>query len=382
MKIKIFFVIIFLNIAILTSCNYKDLDKYYIALGMAIDKDAQLNNYKLTIEAYNFKTGEKGNIIQPLLIESTGKTITDAVANSVSISGKELTLVHIKVIIISQELAQEGIISSIDWIFRNNISPQTYLLISTDKTAKEIMQTSTEPAPLVSISLFNLISSNYAVSSFISQNVIELISSLQNKTASAVLPVVSSKKSDGKTIFTVNSSAVFKGDKVSNFLNDQESKIALLIRNDLKGGILSVDEKNNEDSVEKISLKILKSKTKINPINHNGKIVIEIKSAIDTNFVELKGSSDYISIDKRDILKRNMENMLANQIKTLVHKTQKNSSTDIFGFSSAIQRRMPQFFKEIEPNWDVFYKSIEIQPVVNINIEQSGYASKPLEIGD
>src|SRR4051794_23013200 len=105
-------------IIMLTGCwNYKEIDKLAIVAGAAIDKED--DQFLLTAEVVKTK-GEKDSKPESLKIEGRGKTIFDATRNINKVSGKRLYWSHAKVIIISQEVAREGIIPAIDLFNRDH----------------------------------------------------------------------------------------------------------------------------------------------------------------------------------------------------------------------------------------------------------------------
>ena len=381
-KFILIFIVLISSINLSACWNYKDIETLGIVAGAAIDKDVQNNNYILTIEVANQKSEGKGGQFKSQIIESTGDTVFDAIRNAITKSGKKLFWSHCQVVIVSKDIAREGIIQVLDFFTRHDeIRADVHIIISAANTAEEILKTPVESNDIVSFYLNNTLESYGNVSKSIPNEQIQFMNEISTKTTSATAPVVNIKTYNNKTIPEISGSAVFKNDKLEYFINGQESEIALMIRDDLKGGLLTLQETNLNANM-KITLEILGSKTKINPSIENGIISMKIDTKMQVEIGELEGSVDFINKDNSKILKKDIENKIANEIKNLVTKTQNNSSTDIFDFSGTIQRKMPNYWRKVEGNWDEIYKSLKIQPNVEIDIISSGKSQKSIKIGD
>ena len=117
--------------------NYREVDKFFVVAGVAIDK-GKTARYSMTAEFINI-SGGKDSKMASKTVSAEGKTLFDAARNIIAVSGKRLYWSHIKVIIISKELASEGILNILDFIMRDSETREdTPILISKDETAKEI----------------------------------------------------------------------------------------------------------------------------------------------------------------------------------------------------------------------------------------------------
>lgn len=140
-KLLIILLIILLMMALTLNSfgcwNYREVESLAIVSGMAVDKAENRKDFLITIETVQIQGG-KETPIKSLRIESTGKTVFDAVRHAIKISAKRLYWPHSEVVIISQEVAREGIISVVDWVNRSSELRLTLnILVSKEKTAKE-----------------------------------------------------------------------------------------------------------------------------------------------------------------------------------------------------------------------------------------------------
>jgi spore germination protein KC len=108
-------VVLAANTMLLSGCwNYREIDKLAIVAGVAIDREQETNRFLMTTEIIDLKSSGKEVEIKSQKIDTEGETIFDAVRNMIKISAKRLYWSHLKVIIISQDIAKEGVVQVID----------------------------------------------------------------------------------------------------------------------------------------------------------------------------------------------------------------------------------------------------------------------------
>ena len=97
-----------------------ELHEKLMIQGIAIDLNHENNNnnYKLTVQAYDFKNPEDKNEPKIRVIESIGNTVSEALENLKKITGLTPLYSQNKIIIFSEELAKNGIIKIIDFFSR------------------------------------------------------------------------------------------------------------------------------------------------------------------------------------------------------------------------------------------------------------------------
>lgn len=365
-------------ISLLSGCwNYKETEKMAIVAGFAIDKKD--DNYLINTEIIVIKRGKESNI-ETKLITSEGATIFDAVRQNIKTVGKKLYWTHAEIVVVSKEIAEEGIVPVVDWIARDAEPRLTlHILVSKEKTAKEILEQQAISAGIISFELNEMLQSQKSLSFSADIEEWEFLQRLASDGLSATLPTVQLLSKNGKTINEISGAAVFKKDKLVGFLDGEETKTLLFIRNKLKGGVLV--NKDSEDNVV-TSLEILKSKTKIKPSYDESKITMEIKTTTDTALDEIGGSKNYLEESSIEQLEETYEAALEGSIINLVRKTQEEFNSDIFGFGKSVKMNMPSLWKQIGPEWNDMYKNVEVQVHSTINIKNSAIMQKPIKVGD
>jgi spore germination protein KC len=372
----------FLNMFFITGCwDYRELDEMAIVAGVAIDKEG--DKYLLTVEISNVPSGKEAKP-ESKIVSEKGDTIFDAIRNIIKTSGKELYWGHSDIIILSQEIAREGIIQAIDLFSRDpEARMSTNLLISKEKTAAEILEQQSTTSAIHAKDISRMLASQYRLSKAPVIEVHQFVNTLTGGGKSAVLPAIGISVNQGKSNWELSGTAVFKKDKLIGFLDGEDTKYFLFVINKVKAGSL-IQKESTEGPKVNVTLEILPetTKTKIKPVYSDGKLSMELDVSITVAIAEIGGSENYISEPGLSKLKKDAEKSLENNIKRVVKKVQNDYDSDIFGFGSIIKDDMPDVWREIENDWEEIYKDLDISVNSDIEIINSALLLKPIKIGD
>ena len=117
-RIALLTFIVLMNLVFATGCwNYREVDEFSIVTGVAVDKGIE-NQFQMTVEIVQISSG-KDTKMTSKTITVEGKTMFDAARNLISSSGKRLYWSHAKVLILSKEIASEGVTKIIEWYTRD-----------------------------------------------------------------------------------------------------------------------------------------------------------------------------------------------------------------------------------------------------------------------
>ncbi len=358
--------------------NYKDIEKSLIISGLAIDKNKTGDKYLITVEVLDFEMGKEAKQ-GTRFIESEGKTLFDAVRNAINIVGKKLYWAHANIAVVSEEIAKEGLIPVLDFMYRDSeVRTEMNILISKEKTARELLMQEMLLSQASSDNIHNMLDEQNTSGKFPNVLVYKLINCIKNE--NAVLPAVELKEILGKKTTVITSTAIFKKDKLIGYLNLDESQALLFARNEIKGGLITFGIDNN-DNTDMISLEIFKSKTKVNPRYDNNELTMDIDINVDASIAELQTSTDYISGKNFEKLKKSAEKDVKTSVENLIQKAQLEYNADIFGFGSKIKGDLPKVWKSIEGDWkNGIFKNLETNVKVYIKIRNSAFIRKAISL--
>ena len=382
-RVFILIAIFIINSILLSGCsNYRELDKLTLIAGLTIDKNEQ-GKYLVTVETVDLNEGGRDTKIKSKLIDSYGDTVVDAVRNLLNIVSPKPYWGQLQLVIISQEVAKEGIVKILDTLVRyTEVRLNIDIIVSKGKTAKEIFDSQILTTEIRSYEIKKMLgeqmrylSKTYRVKAY------EIINYLSGEGISSVMPAIRVTENQGEKTAELSGSAVFKRDKLVGFLNGDETKSLLFIRDKIRGGVLSVKEPPRSGHAN-VTLGIEGSKTKLKPAYSNGKVTINIQINTKVTMLENGTNKSFMDENKRSVLKHDTEEMLKANIKNVIRKVQEDYGADVFGFGNTIYRDMPSLWKEIKPGWKDIFKSLDVNVSINIDIRNLGLLDKPIKVGD
>ncbi len=371
--------------------NYKELDDYSIITGIAIDKSEDKYEVSVLISNASKSSGESPDSAnsQSVVYSGKGASIYKALKDIGLISPKELYLDHFSILVISEEIAEEGVYNIIDFFLRYpNARKDFYVAISKDCKAKDTLKIVTPLTDFPSQSISdNLESSsrlqgaitnlNYnelvydliAPGQEVSVNSIEIIGDIEKGSSKE-----NTESSEPKTYLKLSNLAIFKDDKFIKWTTEKESDGINIINNkitemyikiELNGGYVVVSPVNFSSNIE-IKFKDDEPKFTIN-IGGNAK-VMEVSGNID-----LEDDSVIKEIKK----KSNKE------LKSYVNKAIKlaiDNETDIFGFGNKLYKSYPNYFNKVKDDWNKNLKNLNISVKSNLIIKSISSTQNSVEV--
>ncbi|MEG0025944.1 MAG: Ger(x)C family spore germination protein [Bacilli bacterium] len=384
---KIFkIIIIFLLIIFFSGCyNYQELNELAIVSAIGIDKNKA--GYKMTIQVMNTKkNGSDTNAAgeQPKFVTYTleGKTIQSILRDTVLKSPRRLYVNHMQLLVISEQLAKDGIHDILDWFARDSESrKQFYVIVSRNNNTADILNILTSLETLNSKKIYDNIETDSEFLGVSEQTTFEnlLATYLGNKkelslsTIKSVGNIAKGETSDNikdsvpdaKTILMPM--AIFKGDKMIGYLTKEESIGISFINNEIKKTII-----NYKCNPEKyISSEIIDVKTSLKADPQKAIVTIKIKGKANINEI----NCDWNLEDDKIIKKA--EKMLDNKVEKIVENSVENIklkyNSDIFGFEDLFYKTDYKYYKKIKANWynDTF-KNIKVIVKADINLIEKG----------
>jgi spore germination protein KC len=366
-------------ILFLNGCwNYREIEQMTIVQGLAIDQaDGQ---FLITIESIAPKGGD-AMIMEPDLTSAEGETIFDVVRNLIMTTGRRVYWSHAKVIIISEDIAREGITPVLDYVTRDaEMRENMWILLSREATAKTILEGKVKMHDTISIHLDDMMDAQKNISKYNAMELWRLQEGISAVGLSPSIPTVTMHRNKDEEISLAYGAAIFKKDRMVGWLNGIETRAMLLTRGELKGGLLVIPNvgKTNTD----VTLEIFKSTTKLHPSVKNNELIMNIDVETEVNIADIAGTEDFISEPGRQVLTEDAEKSVKIQIEDTIRKVQKQWESDVFDFGGVVNRELPEYWKNNKTRWSEVF--VRIKPEVNVNIKIRGSAltSKPVKLGD
>ncbi len=361
------------SVIVLTGCwNYREINQDFIATAAAIDKGE--DGYLVTVEITTPKKGSEKALENDYIIEQ-GRTIFEAIRKTILQSGRKLYWGHAKVIIISKEVAEEGILPILDFLARDTeVRNKVWLMISMEENASVLLKGKDEVHDAIGFHIDEVLKNQKDIGMFYA---VDLLAFLRDLSTEGIEPTIATSKlipSGDGSVPRVEGMAIFECDKMIGWLDGIDVKSFLVIIDEFQGGEFATLEIEGL----RVTLEIQKIKTKVKPILENEKITMDISITMDAGIVEINGEEDYMSEDKVEQMRKTMEGNIEKDIKKLIKKVQEEYKVDIFGFGNAIYRYEPKVWKEIRDEWHEEFPKVEVQINVDITIKGTGLLQKQI----
>lgn len=381
-KIKILINIFW--ILILTGCyNYRELNNLAITSAIGINKSD--DGYELIIQVVNSqKQGSDGSSSsdQPkfIIYKTRGATIQEALRNIILESPKRLYLNHNSLLIISEEVAKDGIKDIMDIFARDSeFRKQFMVLISKNDNTKDVISILTS---LENLNAKNIKDSIITDHEYLGSSSIitfeKLLSLYLNKRIDISLPSVimkgnltigkeddNIKESDPSARLLLDDLAVFQEDKLIGYLNKKDSINVSIINNKINNSIYTY--KCNNDQY--LSIEIIGSKSEIKTPHSGNQLTINVSQKANIN--ETTCNIDLENQSELENLQKDIEKQIEKEILTTINKSINDFNSDIFGFEDKIYKNDPKYYKELK---DIYKNELLKKLNFNVNVNLNLYA--------
>ena len=356
---KFVLIIITLFILLISSgCyNYKEINDMAIVSSIGIDKDNKNDKYIVSAQIMNSKESEDSEDSQITVYTKEGDTVHEALRNITLKSPRKLYGNHLSKIVLSEEVAKEGIDNILDTFNRvTEVRNEFVITIVKEDKASDVLKvlTTTESIPAEYVKLSLKIADKTSGLTYATK-LDEFISLYLKKGIDPVVPVlkIEKKEKKGTTINNITTTnpiskiviedlAVTNKGKLETYLKNEEVIGYNFLRNQIQKMIIPVkcDDENNYASIS-----ILKNKTKSNTEKKDNKYIINFNinsEAIITEYNCKKDLTDEKVIKK---LEKDTEKKIKRYIKKSLNK-QKETKGKFLGLERIIYLDYPKYKNE------------------------------------
>jgi spore germination protein KC len=385
MKLKAIMLILLLlaDTILLSGCwNYREINQVAMIAGCAVDKGRRGEKYSVTIEVITFKAGggPESGVTSELFTED-GDTMFGVIRTLILKVGKKLFWSHAKTVVISEDIAREGIVPIIDWLSRDaETRSEMWVLVSRGKTAKEVLESTETINEISSFHLDDIIRTHKSSTKILDIDILGATKELRADGVRMVLPAISMKEENKKKEAKISGIAIFKEGKLTGWLDENATKGAVWLREDADLGLIEV--KNVFGTNSNIVFEVFDQKTIRKPFKEDGKLGIEIEIKPDVSIAEIQGSMDVMKKDEMEKLRQEAEEKFKKELEDVVRKAQMEHNADIFEFGLVFERKMPMEWKKVKDNWDEEFSNLEVRIKVEFEIIGSATYSKPITVGE
>ncbi|NYF24411.1 Ger(x)C family spore germination protein [Sporosarcina sp. JAI121] len=373
----------------LTGCwDKRELNELAITVAMGIDKvedEFQLTAQVVVPSEVSMKQSSGRSPVT--LFQAKGETVYEALRKMTISSPRKIYPGHLRMLVIGEELAQEGIGESLELLSRDwELRSDFYVVVAKDKTAAEILNVSTPIESIPANKMFNTLKTSensWSATKGITLDdlISDLISDGQNPVLSGIYITGNEESGSSKqNVESITPSAqilydylaVFNKDKLVGWLTERESIGYNYITNSIKTTVTSVScpEKG------KASIEVIQFKSDMKGKINKGEPEVDVNIQVEGNV----GSVECHINLKEPVTIEELEKIYEKEVKESIDQTietaQKQYKTDIFGFGQAIHRSNPKTWKKIKEQWDEKFTDMVVNVEVDLKLRRTGTVNK------
>ncbi|QNK89127.1 Ger(x)C family spore germination protein [Sporosarcina sp. resist] len=371
---------------LMTGCwSKKELNEFAIVVAVGIDKVEE--EYEVTVQIVNpseiASNKSNGGRTPVVLYHAKGGSVFDAIRKLSTITPRKPYLSHLGMMILGEELAEEGIAQTLDLFARDQEIRGNFLVAVSDQApAKDILSILSPLEKIPANKMYNsLKNSSEVFATSTPTKFDDLLKDLEGKGKNTVLTTIRimGNPEEGASNANVEKTrpaaylhypgmAVFKNEKMVGLLNEEESKGYSYIKDMVKSTatIIACPEEGT------ITTEVMDSKTKVNGKMVKGKPSIELEIHSNQNVAEVDcpinlGKEKTIAeLDK--ISSKTLKGIVTNTLDTIQNKYE----ADVFGFGEAIHRADPKAWKKLEKDWENIFSELEVHVKVDVKTKGLG----------
>lgn len=424
LKTTIIFLLV-LSMVFLSGCfdaSEPDEMAYVVALGLDAGTDDNLIITLLLAVPIAVGVGpEPGEADKATnIVTVAAPTILGGINVINSLISKRVNFTHAKLIVISSELAEQGVERFLNTFIRfREFRPDAYIGISRS-SAEEFLKENKQVLEFNPSKHFELIMEAYEYTGFSNGSTIEefynKMSSTCDEAVAALLDVsqieglndlaklVSSlKNDDGKALegdYTAGEvpivyeskarqmgTAVFKGEKLAGQLTGRETFYYLMVSGKL-GEIFytlpdpAEKEKNTAETLEYVVLRLGQARRPEIYVDFNeDKPVISVNVSLEGDILNITGNEDYSTGETLKKLESYTSDYIKEEVVAFLEKTRDEFKSDICSIGKTVKKTFFVWEDWNNFNWPEKYEKAEFNVNVEVKIRRSGIMVKQIPAG-
>lgn len=352
----------------------KDIRNRLVIQGIGIDIEKD-NSYKVTLQAIDTNSSaaasSEGASQPPLQVYTVkGNSIYTAIKTVTESEGKTPLYSQNRIIILGKSITEENMDNVIDFFVRDVENSSSVYVAAAEKTAAEILQTKSGDEYVSARNLKNSIDSYEYDARIFATSLYELINRYNSATKDFAMPLLAVKEQNGEKNVEISGTAIFNNTKYREEISKDDTIYLNILYNEVYNTALSYSMEDNT----RISLNVVKSKTKRTVTLENGKPTFKIKVTMNADISEISGGVGS-AMQNSDIenYKKRGEEYIEKQIKSVISTLHNRYESDASGLARLLYICEQDFYRKNEKKIDEVMKNGIYEVECEINIRRIGH---------
>ncbi len=396
----IFIILLLASITNLSGCwDKQEINEISMTTGIAIEMTSE-GRYRIIAQDTNPRvtassTGSAQEFAKAYRNRITeGDSIYDALNRLALITPFHRFFSHTQVIIVSEDIAREkGVNDILDYFERNPQFRKDIWFIIGKGSLIDLIDVAGRISLVPSLRINEIINSNKTANFVVPLTTGQFITLLQSKSTQpytagveignnsipneATQGIMNGQVPEPSLELIINSTAVFRQDKLTGWLDIKESRGLQWVRGEFKKGPITFD--NPEVPGKKIGASVLSCKTELKPQISNGDLSIIINIELESYLQQVEGNINIHEPEGITSLEAAQEKHVKEEVEAALKKAQQEFNVDIFGFGEAIHRSYPEKWQEIKADWSEVFPEINVDVQVKSIIRDTSATTNPIE---
>ncbi|ADE68304.1 MULTISPECIES: Ger(x)C family spore germination protein [Priestia] len=357
---------------LLSGCwSSRELNELAITVAVGIDKAE--DGIIVTVQLINpgdiqAKTPTNGPSVTTFSIKAS--SVMEGLRKITTKSPREIYLSHLRMLVISESMAEEGIAEVLDFFARDHeVRTDYFVVVAKNTKASSVLNVLTTIEKIPANHMFASLDVSqriWAPTRGVKLN--ELISNLTSEGKQAVLSGVlvkgnvknagdmsSISRTNLSTLLNFKGLGVFQNDKLIGWFNEDESKGYNYITGNVKSTLIVIPCEKKEKKHDIIGVEMLRTNVKVTATmkNHKPHIHVDLKGEANVADVECQVNLQDPAVI--NMLERKTAADVKEKMNDAVEKAQKTYKSDIFGFGEAFYRQDVKRWYKMKREWNRIY---------------------------
>ena len=336
----------------LTGCyDYKEIND--LAIISAIGVDFQDEKYLTTLEVLNDNQEKDSAKLTSYIKLGEGKTLTSSIENAADKLPKQVTLNHVKLMILSNSIINEKFENIMDFFLRNTYFRENFYVVSSMNNAPDdILNKTSKDSPIASVAITSILENmDYSSNS----NILKKFNEINEEIITYGIDTCFSNITLDNKDFLVDGMVIFSNYDYKGKLDTESVKIYNILRNNFDRP--SISKKYDE---KYFTVAINDGKTKLNI----EKGYINITGNLMGRILDNEAGFNIKNKDTLSLLDKDFSNELNNKFTLFLKKLQEKES-DILGLTKS-------YYNKTRIKNKNYWRYLDIDSSVNYYINKKG----------
>lgn len=303
------------------------------------------------------------------VLSVVGHTLDDAISNLQQQIAGRLFFGHLRVIVISKDVAQKDLSNISDNLRRNPDVRRTNWMVVSEGKAEELMKTSPQLERVPSLYLLSTMDRAVQMGKLPNAFVGTFFSAGSALGMEPFLPYVKLLENG---VIQISGLAYFRGERMVGHTEPLEIGAYMGIKGLEPGGYSVITQIPGSETA--FMYQVTHRNSRIDVAIKNGRPQFNVKVHNEGNLREKTNEIKRLDTGVIRQIEKQLSETGYKAYENLIKKTQEKSS-DIFGFGEYVRAKEPKYWKEhikTEDNWRKMYKDVEIHVQAQFNIRRIG----------